>query len=128
MKRVTGIGGIFFKASNVADLKAWYEQHLGIQYGDKEGGAMFRWREDDNPERRGYTVWSIFPKDTKYFGPGPASFMVNFRVADLDGLLRQLEKEGVELAGGIEEYDYGRFAWIKDPEGNRIELWEPPKK
>lgn len=128
MERVTGIGGIFFKANNVPQMKEWYEKHLGIQYADKDGGASFYWREDENPEKRGYTVWSIFPKDTQYFGPGPAPFMVNFRVADLDGLFRQLEREGVELAGGIEEYEYGRFAWIKDPEGNRIELWEPSQK
>ncbi|SRR6266496_1452314 len=123
MKRVTGIGGIFFKAKDAANMKQWYQQHLGIV--SDEGAASFRWREEEQPDNFGYTVWSVFPNDTKYFAPSTAPFMINYRVADLDDLLAQLRAEGVEVDDRVETYDYGRFAWITDPEGNRIELWEP---
>ena len=128
LQRVTGIGGIFFKANNVKQQREWYKNHLGIEYADKDGGASFYWREDEHPEKRGFTVWSIFPSDTKYFDSSTAPFMMNFRVANLDALVKQLESEGVKIVGGIEEYEYGRFAWVMDPEGNRVELWEPPKQ
>ena len=125
MKRVTGIGGIFFKANDPKNLQAWYEQHLGIK---QDGGAViFRWRGETNPDEHGYTVWSPFPHDTKYFDPSAAPFMINYRVADLDALLAQLKEEGVEVEDRVEECEYGRFAWVMDPEGNRIELWEPSK-
>jgi len=91
-----------------------------------ESGASFHWRAADNPDEQGLTVWSPFPDSTKYFEPSSAPFMINYRVADLDWLLGQLRSEGVEVDERIEEYEYGRFAWIMDPEGNRIELWEPP--
>ena len=123
-KRVTGLGGIFFKSNDPDKLKAWYESHLGIQP-EPDNGAIFEWRDKDNPEKQCYTVWSPFPISTKYFDPSDAPFMINYRVANLEGLLEQLREEGVEIVGDIEEYEYGRFAWIMDPEGNKIELWEP---
>jgi len=126
MQRVTGLGGLFFKARNPQKLYAWYEKHLGLKR-EPENGVMFRWREDNDRREPGCTVWSIFPRDTLYFRPSRASFMMNFRVDDLDGLLEALKREGVKIDPRREDYDYGRFAWIMDPEGNRIELWEPPK-
>jgi len=127
MKRVNALGGIFFKADHPEKLYAWYEKHLGLQRQAQEA-VVFNWRQADDPEKAGMTVWSIFPKDTKYFDPSRSSFMMNFIVEDLDGLLAALREEGVEVDPRREDYDYGRFAWIMDPEGNRIELWEPPKK
>jgi predicted enzyme related to lactoylglutathione lyase len=126
MKRVTGIGGIFFKSENPELLYKWYEKLLGIKR-MPENGAVFNWRqvEDNNP---GMTVWSLFPEDTKYFNPSGSSFMVNYRVENLDELLKALREEGVEIDPKREDSEYGRFAWITDPEGNRIELWEPPKE
>ena len=103
-------------------------QHLGI-VSDGEGGAMFAWNQPDNPAGDGLTTWCIFPGSTKYLGTGPANFMVNYVVDDMHGLLKELKKEGVWVDEKMEEAEYGRFGWIKDPEGNRIELWEPlPKK
>lgn len=124
MKRVTGIGGIFFKSKDPAHLREWYRDHLGIE-SEGESGASFHWREADSREAEGLTVWSPFPDDTRYFEPSTAPFMINYRVADLDWLLTQLRDEGVEVDPRVEEFEYGRFAWIMDPEGNRIELWEP---
>ena len=127
MKRVTCIGGIFFKAENPGKLYEWYEKHLGIQCGPGGQGAMMHWREDENPERRGLTVWALFEKHSKYFEPSGAPFMLNYRVDDLDALLAALRAEGVMIDPKREDNDYGKFAWIVDPEGNKIELWEPPK-
>ena len=127
MKRVTGIGGIFFKAQDQEKLYQWYEKHLGIKRDPDAQAVMLHWREADDPQRPGTTVWAPFGKDTKYFDPSRASFMINYRVDDLDALLEALRQEGVEIDPKRENYDYGRFAWIMDPEGNRIELWEPPK-
>lgn len=127
MKRVTGIGGIFFKAKNPDQLKQWYSRHLGFPL-KEDGDVSFRWREVDTPQREGRTVWATFPKDTEYFKPSQAPFMINYRVEDLDGLLAQLRKEGVTVDDRVEQYDYGKFGWIMDPEGNRIELWEPPRQ
>ena len=121
MNHITGIGGIFFKAEDPKSLKEWYREHLGIDAGDY--GATFTWRDDNDPTKQGQTVWTPFPKDTKYFDPGTAPFMINYRVADLDGLVTALREEGVEVKS--ESSEYGHFAWISDPEGNRIELWEP---
>jgi predicted enzyme related to lactoylglutathione lyase len=122
MERVSGIGGIFFKAHDPARMAAWYRDHLGIQ---AEGGnAEFKWREEAHPNRPGRTVWSIFPSDTDYLGPSSTPFMINYRVGNLDRMLEQLRQAGI-VADKVEDYDYGRFAWITDPEGNRIELWEP---
>jgi predicted enzyme related to lactoylglutathione lyase len=128
MKRVTGIGGIFFKSDNPQELYQWYETHLGIQRTPDGSGSMFEWRDVGDPNKTGATVWSVFPRDTKYFEPSRSTFMINYRVEDLDGLLEELKKEGVEVDFRREDHDYGRFAWITDPDGNRIELWEPPKK
>ena len=126
MKRVTGIGGIFFKSDDPKRLYGWYEQHLGIKH--DPGGAMFHWRDDEDSTKKGLTVWSIFPATTKYFGTSRSSFMLNYRVENLDELLKVLREEGVEIDPKREDSDYGRFAWIMDPDGNRIELWEPPKE
>ena len=125
MRRVTGIGGVFFKAEDPEKMYAWYEQHLGIRR--QHGYVAFPWRADENPDERGLTVWSIFPRDTGYFNPGKSPLMINYRVDDLDALLEALKAEGVEIDPKREDHEYGRFAWIMDPEGNRIELWEPPK-
>ncbi len=126
MRRVTGIGGIFFKSQDPKKLKGWYQEHLGITP-DAEGYIHFEWREKDDSDRVGYTVWGPFPHDTDYFNPSAKPFMVNFRVADLKALLEQLRKEGVQVDDKVEEYDFGKFGWIMDPEGNRVELWEPPE-
>jgi predicted enzyme related to lactoylglutathione lyase len=125
MERVTGLGGLFFKAEDPEALYTWYEKHLGIKRGP-HGAVDFVWRENKEHSKEGKTVWAIFPKSTTYFQPSGSSFMMNFRVADLDGLLNALKEEGVEIDPHRENYEYGRFAWIVDPEGNRIELWQPP--
>ena len=122
MEKVTGIGGIFFRVRDPEKMSAWYREHLGIQIED--GHADFAWREGDRPDQAARTVWSLFPADTDYFGPARPAFMINYRVANLDRMLDQLRKGGIEIEKA-EDYDYGRFAWITDPEGNRIELWEP---
>jgi predicted enzyme related to lactoylglutathione lyase len=127
-KRVTGVGGIFFKAKDSKKLMAWYEKHLGIKP-EQEGSttAMFQWREEEHPDHFGQTVWAIFPHDTKYFDPGSSPFMINFRVSNLKQVLEQLRKEGVRVDDNIGEDDFGKFGWIMDSEGNRIELWEPTR-
>jgi predicted enzyme related to lactoylglutathione lyase len=123
--RVTGIGGVFFKARDRAVLGDWYRRHLGIDV--QEGGfAVFRWRDEKDPERTGATVWSLFPDDTEYFGATDQRAMINYRVADLDAVLVALRREGVTVDERLEETPEGRFGWITDPEGNRIELWQPP--
>jgi catechol 2,3-dioxygenase-like lactoylglutathione lyase family enzyme len=127
MTRVTGIGGIFFKAADQKAQIDWYREHLGVEVSD-EGHAMYWWREDDDPDKRAYSVWALFPRDTTYFSPGSAPFMINYRVDNLDALLSQLREEGVQVDDRVEESEYGRFGWIIDPEGNRIELWEPPSE
>lgn len=127
MKRVTGLGGIFFKAKDPSAMYEWYEKHLGIQQEADGSGAMFHWRDAADPEKTGMTVWSIFPQDTQYFGSGESPFMMNYRVENLDELLKALRDEGVTIAKS-EEHEYGKFAWVIDPEGNRIELWEAPKE
>ncbi len=126
MKRVTGIGGIFFKSKDPKALTDWYASHLGIPLG--EGGeVMFPWRSTENPAEEAMTVWSPFPKDTDYFGPNSGDFMMNYLVNDLDALLEALKAEGVEIDPKREDHEYGKFAWIIDPDGNRVELWEAPK-
>jgi|SRR5208337_1469037 len=125
MKRVTGLGGIFFKAKDPKALYEWYRLHLGIESAADGSGAM--WRDAEHPEIPGCNVWAIFPQETKYFDPSSSNFMVNFRVDDLDELLKALREEGVQVDPKVEVYDYGKFGWIMDPAGNRIELWEPPK-
>lgn len=127
MARVTGIGGIFLRTRDPKSLQAWYAKHLGITISDY-GGATFLW-SDEVPPTTGMTTWSLFPEDTKNFGPGnekgPQQVMVNYRVDDLDALLTQLAAAGVTIDPKRESADYGHFAWIVDPEGNRVELWQP---
>ena len=124
MRRVTGIGGIFFKAADPKALADWYKVHLGLKLEDW-GGVAFRWAED-NASGNGTTVWSPFKADTTYFAPSTAPFMVNFRVEDLHGLLAALRAEGCEVDAKVDESEFGKFGWVMDPEGNRIELWQPP--
>lgn len=131
MKRVTGIGAIFFKANDPKTLQDWYGKHLGINplphspWGEDDDAPLFEWRDLDDPDRKCYTVFAVFPEDTNDFDPSPSPFMFNFRVADLDALLADLRTEGVQIAEEIRTYDYGRFVKIVDPEGNAVELWEP---
>ena len=127
MQRATGLGGIFFKAKDPNAMYAWYDKHLGIKREADGSGAMFHWRDANEPEKTGLTIWSIFPENTKYFDPSKAPFMLNYRVHDLHALLAALKAEGVAVDPKVEEADYGKFTWITDPEGNRIELWEPPR-
>ena len=122
MESVTGIGGIFFKVRDPERMTAWYRDHLGVPA--KDGHADFVWREKERPEQIGRTVWSLFPADSDYF---ESAAMINYRVSNLDRMLEQLRRAGV-IVEKVEDYDYGRFAWIKDPEGNRIELWEVKTK
>jgi len=124
MKKVTGIGGIFFEARDPEALRAWYRQHLGIEC-NEDGAADFEWPDPDRRNHTGRTIWSLFPHDTRYFDLSKQPFMVNYRVANLDALLDELREAGVEVDVRVEQYEYGRFAWVMDPEGNRIELWEP---
>ena len=125
--RVTGLGGIFFKAKNPTKLGSWYKKHLGLPV-EVWGGLAFPWREAKDPKKKGSTVWSPFPADTKYFGSTKQVHMVNYRVANLKKVLAALRREGVWIdPKGLQSSEYGKFAWIKDGEGNRIELWEPPK-
>ncbi len=125
MNRITGIGGIFIKANDPEKLYAWYEKHLGFRRNSQTQAVVFEAHDDEG--RSAPTIWSLFPRDTKYFDTSPASFMLNYRVEDMDTVVAALRAEGIEILGR-EDYDYGRFAWIMDPEGNRIELWEPAKK
>jgi len=125
MKRVTGIGGIFFKASDPKKLGQWYKSHLGIDV-EEWGGHAFRWVTADNHSGSGTTVWSPFAKDTDYFAPSQSSFMINYRVDELHALLAALRKEGCEVDDKVEESEYGKFGWLMDPDGNRIELWQAP--
>ncbi len=123
MKRVTGIGGIFFKSRDPQALGAWYREHLGLDVGDW-GGAIFDWGGEGS--EAGMTIWSPFKQDTTYLEPGTASFMINFRVADLHALLAALRAEGCNVEERTEESEQGKFGWVIDPEGNKVELWEPP--
>lgn len=123
MKRVTGLGGVFFKCADPKSLMEWYREHLGIE--SDEWGFSFLWRDVRDTEKKGYTVWCPFPDSTKYFDPSEQPFMVNYRVDDLEALLPQLEAEGVEVVGGPDTEENGKFAWILDPDGRKIELWEP---
>ena len=125
MKRVTGIGGIFFKAKDAVSLRAWYKLHLGIDVQDW-GGTAFRWSDADAQPTAGTTVWSVSDVGGKDFAPSTSSFMVNYRVADVHALVRQLRVEGCNVLEKVEESEYGKFGWVMDPEGNKVELWEPP--
>lgn len=125
MKRVTGLGGIFFKAKDPKSIKAWYKRHLDLPI--DEYGASFRWHELEKPEAKvpALTAWSPFKDDTTYFSPSDKPFMLNYRVENLENLMKILKEEGVTIVGEMQEFPYGKFGWILDPEGNKIELWEP---
>jgi predicted enzyme related to lactoylglutathione lyase len=123
--RVTGIGGIFFRAKNGPKLRAWYQKHLGLDIDPEWGGCQFSWRETGKPGRKGHTVWSVFDAGTAYFRPGKKAFMINYRVKNLKRVLAALKREGVWVDPKTEKSEYGKFGWIMDPEGQRIELWEP---
>lgn len=125
MKRVTGIGGIFFKSTDPAALAAWYQRHLGLAV-ESWGGVAFTWQTPDNPSGVGSTMWCPFKADTDYFAPSQAAFMLNFRVDDLQALLAVLRQEGVQVLENTESSEFGEFGWVLDPEGNKIELWQPP--
>lgn len=124
-KRVTGIGGVFFKTEDPKKLKEWYGKHLGLPV--DEYGASFRWIDIDHKDTNvaALTAWSPFKSDTTYFKPSEKSYMFNYRVENLVELLKILKEEGVEIVGEMQEFSYGKFGWIMDPEGNKIELWEP---
>jgi len=120
-KRVTGLGGVFFKTKEPNVIKEWYGKHLGLPVDDY--GCTFWWKDKEGNECS--TQWSPFKEDTTYFKPSEKQFMMNFRVENLHELLKVLKSEGVTIVGEVEEYEYGKFGWILDPEGNKIELWEP---
>jgi predicted enzyme related to lactoylglutathione lyase len=125
MKRVTGIGGIFFKAQDAPALQAWYKRHLGIDV-QPWGGAAFNWADSEGNPTGGTTAWLIAPESSDQFAPSSASFMVNYRVEDLPALLAALKAEGCYVLDKIDESDYGKFGHVIDPEGNKVELWQPP--
>jgi len=125
MKRVTGIGGIFFKAKDAPALWAWYKQHLGVDV-QSWGGASFDWTDSEGKPTGGTTAWLIAPQESKQFAPSEAPFMVNYRVEDLHALIAALKEEGCNFLDDINDSEYGKFAHVMDPEGNKVELWEPP--
>ena len=128
MARITGLGGVFFKARDPKALLSWYRNHLGLTPEPESDSAVFEWRDALDPARKGHTVFAMFRDDSRYFEPSSKSFMVNFRVADLHRVLGELRAEGIQVDDKVEESEFGRFGWIMDPEGNRIELWEPPSE
>lgn len=122
MERVVGIGGIFIKAKDPTALREWYREHLGIRFEDW-GGAVF----ESDPNNKAGTVWSLFEESSDYFSPSTARFMINYRVKDLNSVLAALRNEGCEVDHNVSDSEQGRFGWVMDPEGNRVELWEPPQ-
>jgi len=122
MRRVTGIGGVFFKAQDPVALREWYRRHLGLDI-QEWGGSIFHWHEPEAPAPGGTTVWTLFPATSDYF---PGQLMVNYRVANLAEVLGALRAEGCAVEAKTDESEFGKFGWVTDPEGNRIELWEPP--
>ena len=123
MKRVTGIGGMFFQCEDPQQMNEWYGRHLGLPV--NQWGASFQWRDADNPEKVCITQWSTMKNGTEYFAPSEKKFMINYRVENLEALLAVLKEEGVQVVGEMQVFEYGKFGWIMDPEGNKIELWEP---
>ncbi|MFC4209563.1 VOC family protein [Pedobacter lithocola] len=123
MKKVTGIGGIFFKCKDPKAINAWYKLHLGFE--TTPYGTSFEWRDAEDSTKKGITQWNPFPQDTKYFAPSQKDFMINYRVENLEQLVESLKKENVTIVDKIESFDYGKFVHILDPEGNKIQLWEP---
>ena len=127
MSRVVGIGGIFIKAKDPAALREWYRKHLGMDIQDW-GGMPFHWNLPDGPGDNGTTIWSVFDESSTYFAPSSARFMVNYIVRDLHSVLAALRSEGCQVDEKTEDSVHGKFGWVMDPEGNRIELWQPPAK
>jgi len=125
MEKVQGIGGVFVRAQDREGLARWYREHLGIPVDEAWWGCAFEWAKQHEPDSAA-TVWSVFPADTEYFGKARPSFMINFRVADLDAMRAQLIEHGCKVDEAVEESEFGRFGWVTDPEGNRVELWQPP--
>lgn len=123
MKKVTGIGGIFFKSTDPQKSRDWYRDNLGLV--TNEYGSLFEFRQAENPEEKGYTQWSPFAADTKYFEPSKKEFMINFRVENIEKLVEELKSNGVTICDDIEGFEYGKFVHIMDNDGNKIELWEP---
>lgn len=123
VKKVTGIGGVFFKSRDPEKLKEWYKTRLGFK--TDQYGAGFYWQESDNPAKKGFTQWSLFKESTEYFKPSEKEFMINYRVENLESLVKELKQQGVTIVDKMETFDYGKFIHIMDPEGNKIELWEP---
>ncbi len=122
MEKVTGIGGVFFRCKDTAATYAWYREHLGIDA--NAWGKTFMWKDDDAVD--GFTQWSAFAADTDYFAPSASDVMINYRVRDLAAMLAQLKEKGVEQVGDVQEEEYGKFGWILDIDGRKVELWEPP--
>lgn len=125
MNRVTGIGGIFFHAKNPVSLREWYRKHLGIDVQDW-GGTAFTWSDAAGNPVKGTTIWSVGAADSDGFGPSRSNFMINYRVEDLSALLQDLRDEGCQVLDKTDESEYGKFGWVIDPEGNKVELWQPP--
>lgn len=125
MKRVTGIGGVFFTAKDPKALQAWYKDHLGVDV-QPWGGAAFEWTDGEGKPVAGTTAWSIFPAGGDQFAPSRSPFMVNYRVDDLHGLINALREEGCNVLDKVDDSEYGKFGWVIDPEGNKVELWQPP--
>jgi len=125
MKRVTGVGGVFIKSRDPAKLREWYKRHLGIDF-EEWGGFAFPWKGPENPGGDGTTVWNVFDASSNYFDPSKAPVMINYRVADLHALVAALRAEGCEVMDKVDDSEYGKFGWVVDPDGNKIELWEPP--
>lgn len=123
MKKVTGIGGIFFKSEDPESMREWYSRHLGLV--TNEYGSLFEFRESDAPDKKAYLQWSPFAKDTSYLEPSKKDFMINFRVRNMEALVAELKENGIRVLDEIEEFEYGKFVHILDPEDNKIELWEP---
>jgi predicted enzyme related to lactoylglutathione lyase len=124
MAKITGIGGVFFKSkTDHKELSAWYKENLGLEL-EPWGGAILKW-PDDKADDGGLTVWNAAAKDTKWFAPSESNFMINYRVDNLDEMLEQLRSAGIEIVGGPDSAENGKFAWIMDPDGNKVELWEP---
>lgn len=123
MKKVTGIGGVFFKCKDPQKINEWYKTHLGIE--TSQWGTSFDWRDAEDPSKKGSTAWSTFPDTSKYFDPSGKDFMINYRVENIEALVEQLKTEGVTVLDAIEDSDYGKFVHIMDVEGNKVQLWEP---
>jgi predicted enzyme related to lactoylglutathione lyase len=122
MKKVIGLGGIFFKCKDVEKMNAWYAKHLGLE--TSEYGTNFEWRDAEDPTKKGMTVWSPFKESTTYFEPSQKEFMINYRVENIESIVEELKKEGVTILDEIASFDYGKFVHILDPENNKIELWQ----